>query len=623
MKKIAILLLLCLLLCGCAAEPVEETTLPTETQPTDYVEPTGIYDEGSPIEAATGGAVRSYPLNMEMVNHMQTMGDSVLVFSGTEGTTLTCLSGENLYIRGQFELPCLLNAAASTQVTEKGISYLDPETREMVFLDVSLKEVKRFAVPEDLVGDPIMSPDRQTMYYCTADAIRAMDLETGIKRLLKQIAYPTQTLEEILVNGTVLQCGVGDEAGNWELLFIDTQTGETLVRTRENITVASQDSLWYATVTEGGYRSMIFGGGDREVAQLNPLDITASGWYLPAQNAAVTASGVQDVTLSRYDLESGLITASVKLEGYSSPWCVQAGTQDDHIWLLSSDSQTGQAVIHRWDTAKTPVTDETVYTGVRYTENAPDTQSLESLQEIACALGERFGVEILIGSEAIAEQPWDYALETEYSAPVIRRQLEELEEVLSWYPADFFTKAAATTESGKLKICIVRSLTGTPESGLLTSVRGTQFWNEREAYLVVAAGEDIQNTFCHEVLHAADTLVFAKSKLFDDWDWLNPEGFEYDMDYIANQSRDGSPYLKEDNRAFIDTYSMSFPNEDRARIMEYAMMEGNEAYFKSEIMQEKLLVLSKAIREAFGWKKSEETFRWEQYLNESLAYKKK
>jgi len=52
-------------------------------------------------------------------------------------------------------------------------------------------------------------------------------------------------------------------------------------------------------------------------------------------------------------------------------------------------------------------------------------------------------------------------------------------------------------------------------------------------------------------------------------------------------------------------------------------MEGNEAYFKSEIMQEKLLVLSKAIREAFGWKKSEETFRWEQYLNESLAYKKK
>ena len=623
MKKIAIFLLLCLLLCGCAAEPMEETTLPTETQPTEYVEPTGIYDENSSIEAATGGAVRSYPLDMEMVYHMQTMGDSVLVFSGTEGTTLTCLSGDNLYIRGQLELPWLLNAAASTQVTENGISYLDPETREMVFLDVSLKEVKRFAVPEDLVGDPIMSPDRQIMYYCTADSIRAMDLETGIKRLLKQISYSTQTLEELLVNGTVLQCGVGDESGNWELLFIDTQTGETLVRTRENITVVTQDSLWYASVTEGGYRSMIFGGEDQEVAQLNPQDITASSWYLPAQNAAVTASGAQNVTVSHYDLESGLITASVKLEGYSNPWCVQAGAQENHIWLLSNDSQTGQAVIHRWDTSKTPVTDETVYTSVRYTGASPDVQALEALQESARELGERFGVEILIGGEAVKEQPWNYKLETEYSAPVIQLQLEMLEDVMSWYPADFFKKAVAATESGKLKICIVRSLTGTPESGMLASARGTQFWTENEAYLVVAAGEDLSSTFCHEMLHVTDTLVFAKSKLFDDWDWLNPEGFTYDLDYIANQSRDGSAYLKEDTRAFIDTYSMSFPNEDRARVMEYAMQEGNEAYFKSEIMQEKLLVLSKAIREAFGWKKSEETFRWEQYLNESLAYQKK
>ena len=68
---------------------------------------------------------------------------------------------------------------------------------------------------------------------------------------------------------------------------------------------------------------------------------------------------------------------------------------------------------------------------------------------------------------------------------------------------------------------------------------------------------------------------------------------------------------------------MSFPKEDRARVMEYAMMEGNEHYFRSEIMQEKLLVLCKAIREAFGWKKSEEVFRWEQYLNEPIAYQKK
>ena len=67
---------------------------------------------------------------------------------------------------------------------------------------------------------------------------------------------------------------------------------------------------------------------------------------------------------------------------------------------------------------------------------------------------------------------------------------------------------------------------------------------------------------------------------------------------------------------------MSFPKEDRARIMEYAMTEGNEEYFRSTTMQSKLKLLCEGIREAFKLKKSPETFLWEQYLNTSLAYTK-
>ena len=64
----------------------------------------------------------------------------------------------------------------------------------------------------------------------------------------------------------------------------------------------------------------------------------------------------------------------------------------------------------------------------------------------------------------------------------------------------------------------------------------------------------------------------------------------------------------------MDTYSMSFPKEDRARILERAMEQGNEALFASPAMQAKLSCLCQAIREAYGLKKSPETFRWEQYL---------
>ena len=96
---------------------------------------------------------------------------------------------------------------------------------------------------------------------------------------------------------------------------------------------------------------------------------------------------------------------------------------------------------------------------------------------------------------------------------------------------------------------------------------------------------------------------------------MNPAGFTYDLDYNANQNRSGDEYLQPDKRSFIDTYSMSFPKEDRARIMECAMCDGNENLFRSSTMQAKLRCLSRAIREAYGLKKTTEVFRWEQYLN--------
>ena len=67
---------------------------------------------------------------------------------------------------------------------------------------------------------------------------------------------------------------------------------------------------------------------------------------------------------------------------------------------------------------------------------------------------------------------------------------------------------------------------------------------------------------------------------------------------------------------------MSFPKEDRARIMEYAMLSGNQELFRGQIMQEKLKTLCQGIREAYGLKKSSETFLWEQYLRKPLAYQK-
>jgi len=80
--------------------------------------------------------------------------------------------------------------------------------------------------------------------------------------------------------------------------------------------------------------------------------------------------------------------------------------------------------------------------------------------------------------------------------------------------------------------------------------------------------------------------------------------------------------MRREGRAFADAMSATSATEDRSRIFHQAMKPDNAETFASETMQKKLEMLCIAIRDTWDWKKSAETYPWEQYLNESLAYQK-
>jgi hypothetical protein len=198
--------------------------------------------------------------------------------------------------------------------------------------------------------------------------------------------------------------------------------------------------------------------------------------------------------------------------------------------------------------------------------------------------------------------------------------LQRLEESLSHYPAGFFEAALGDMEEGILTLCLVRSLRGSPESGSMEQADGIQFWENDDSYVALALGDTLERTLYHEMYHVLESRLLSESIACYRWDELNPKGFDYDYDYIANQSRDGSEYLRSQDRSFVDTESMSFPQEDRARIFRYAMDDQlGGAYFTTVTMQEKLTAICKGIREAYGWKQSGEVFPWEQYLEKPLA----
>ena len=242
------LILLCLLLAGCSGKG-EETTFPTQTEavPVEAAPPAGLHDPSDPVEVRYGDALRAYPLSAANVAGMKAMGSDLLVFSDTEvSTRITRLSGEELYIAATARLDFGLTPDnPSLQVTESGLSYFDPVNRQTVVLDASLREITHIPVPEDLEGTPLLSRDRETLYYCTKAGVRAWNLETGIRRVIKEAGFAQQSVTGLHLNDTVLQCRVADNEGNASTLLLSTESGRILYEGAQELTMRSRGDSYF------------------------------------------------------------------------------------------------------------------------------------------------------------------------------------------------------------------------------------------------------------------------------------------------------------------------------------------------------------------------------------------
>lgn len=633
MKRIFLLWLTALLLlCGCGVRQESVIpTLPVVTEPAVPTVPAGLYDSGSKLEKDSGGALKVYPLGRTDSLGVALMGEDLLLFSGSDTTTLTLLRGEDLYIAAQSTVNCgIYPSDAAVQVNGEGMTYYDERRKELVFLDTQLREIKSIPLPDSIRSAPAISQDLQSLYYCTCDALRCMDPETGLDRLVKELSFSDLTLTALHCDDTVIACVAEDDLGSQSKLYISTQTGQLVNETTDATAVWTYGASYFATHEDGSYLELLVGDTEQGPTLLSPHTYGSCAYPLLSCGGAVLVTendGADSITLDYYDLRSGARTAALTLDGQDTPYGFVADADSPGIWFLRYDAAYGCEALCRWDPNKSATGETISRFTARHSAEKPDLEGLEACQIIADTLSREYGVQIRLWTDAVDFQPWDYTLVPEYQVRVVQEELLKLDSALSLYPAGFLQKAAEGTTSGRIQICLVRSILGNDSAGdALSDVVGLQYWNDEagvyDAYLSLAVGQDtlVRNT-CHEIFHIIESRVMTDCKAYDEWSSLNPKGFEYDYDYIANRSRHDSHWIGGENRAFIDLYSMSYPKEDRARIMEYAMTPGNESYFESEIMQKKLRQLCIGIREAFGLKKSTEFFVWEQYLNEPLYHK--
>lgn len=608
-RSVAWLLTAALLLGGCGApkpqEPTEEITLPEPTEPPAFAE----YEPVHSVEVLTRGAVSRYEMQTGGYYRMLPMKEGFLLLSGNRETTLTWL-----HANGQTTVSTL-SVRLSPEgtgywLTAQGLSYYDTARHCLVFLDDLLVESARFLLPEEIAGQPVLSEDGLVVYYYTGDALRCLELRTGISRLLKESNFPGQQVQDLHFEDQVLECLVSDGTQD-RTLFISTETGKTLFETPGAVSLESQGQHYFTNWQEAGQQLLLFGQRGQTIQRLT-ADLRAE--YLPLFGSDLLLSLDCDDTgtgMTCYDQSKGNQLSRIRLAGVGKPLGMKAS--EGKIWFLAEELFTGEQALYCWDTAVEATTLENSFLSPYYTAQSPDHEGLERCQTQAQALADAHGVRIELWQDAVEPLPQDYTATGEYVVSVYERYLKELEKALNAFPKTVFERLGKKSRNGKLTISLVREVCGTNELGGQTQEEGVHFWSNGNAYLVLMMTDNLQRSFYHELFHAMDSYIMTETKVYDDWHKLNPVDFTYDYSYITNQYRDPKDYLNPENRAFIDLYSMSYPKEDRARILEFAILEGNAQYFASDIMHRKLETLCQGIRKAFKLP-DDQACLWEQYL---------
>lgn len=577
-KRWFALVLILILLPSCTGEQNE--TAPSEalyeTKPTDSV---GFSFFDVP---ETGGAVRSVEPDIHESGGFRFMGDDILVFSGYGNTELTLLDGCTFAVKAEASLtPMVSPEDSGVTVSPGGITYVDSAARELVFLNTKLEETKRIPLPEGC-GNALLSADQQLLYYCTAEALRVLDLATGMDRPVKEMHFPKQEVTALHCGGSILQCNATYDDGNVYTLFVSTETGRLLYETQEDMPLWTDGDLYFSTHMDGPYRELLSGSPDFGPSLLVTEEESHAITPVLARRLVLLHSQNPDggISLDAYHLETGRHTASVTLPEQYRITDIQPSPQGDTLWLLCHDGETDEDILCSWDLTMSDPEDSRNYLQPRWNRGNPDLEGLAQCEELAAKLSEQYGIEIRLWADAAKFDCEGYCPVPEYQVPLIKESLDILDRTLSRYPEGFLQELAEPTDSGNLHICLVRSIgqEDFPDADLKSLLLRD---NRGEIWLAVTPGQDLDRQINQLLCDLIDCRVLGVSDTYDSWDRSSPTGSGH---------------------------------QERIQILEKAMTDDQAAYFASGAMQSKLRLLCLGIWETFRTVRSAEEPFWEQHL---------
>ena len=447
-KRFVLLLGLLLLLAGCSAETVPETTSAEETLPQGY------YVPDSTLEAQTKGAVRVYELPNGNNTQLASVGDQLFVIAAGEETRLTVLTGEEGVPTAEKTL------SVAGQPLYNGYGYFDETKKQVVFLDAQLHEANSVQLPENMQGQPVIAPDGEKLFYCVGGEIYELQVAQKISRMLKSHSYPEQTLTGCYFEGDIISC----QAELGKNLYISTQTGQTLYDRDDLMALYTYEDRFVALCSESSSQQVVIGTETGTPQQLNAVEANVVGALQLGGVIGWKSAENGDLTLQFYDTTTGKKTSAVKIPGVAEPVSVCPDRWGNCVWILCQDGKT----LLRWEPKKTAVKEEENYIGPLFTAETPDEAGLEACRQRAKKFEKTYGIILRIWEDGI-KNPGEHTLEAEHRTAVLEKQMDILEQVFQEFPKKFLKECA----KGKIRVCLVRSVDD--------AQKAEQYWHKKKA----------------------------------------------------------------------------------------------------------------------------------------------
>lgn len=266
--------------------------------------------------------------------------------------------------------------------------------------------------------------------------------------------------------------------------------------------------------------------------------------------------------------------------------------------------------------------------GITVTDRAGLLSRADSMRDRIKSL---YGITVLYGKDGSNFNASDYVGETVTDEIRIYNAMTILNDTLAKYPRGIFGEMLDKGLNG-FNFYLCGTLSGT-QSWTISSALAITFTDYQSGTKRIVCDVGgyymLDQTIAHELMHVMDDAIWNAEvntgiPYYSMWLGLLPKGVDYYYYYVDENGVEPTDTsytvmgeANDENIYFIDTYSKTYPTEDRARIMEYLFKTDNgqlSPSIRGEHLTEKCRALCLILRNVFPSVAAENGVFWESGL---------